>query len=182
MIGFIARLFGLPGPSTLIGVALAVSIAFGSGFATAWHEKTIREEAAETKAADRALVTTGHQETVTEQVGQQAAEHQQAVQTITKTIIRKVPVYVTAKADAACPVPDGFVRVHDLAAAGLPPPADGAGQPDGTAAELGAPSGVSLSAIARTVGGNYGTCLALRGELLDWQDWARKMGLAGPAP
>lgn len=34
------------------------------------------------------------------------------------TLIQKVPVYVTAKADAACPVPIGFVRLLNSAAEG----------------------------------------------------------------
>ena len=69
------------------------------------------------------------------------------------TIIKEVPVYVSAQADAACTVNAGFVRVHDLAAADRPLPA-----PDiaGVANEAG--SGVALSTVAETVAGNYTTC------------------------
>ncbi|VVE67894.1 hypothetical protein PCA31118_02696 [Pandoraea captiosa] len=63
------------------------------------------------------------------------------------TIIQKVPVYVTAQADAACTVPVGFVRLHDTAAANtaLDDPSDSDARP----------SGVALSAVAATVADNY---------------------------
>lgn len=63
------------------------------------------------------------------------------------TIIQKVPVYVTAQADAACTVPVGFVRLHDAAATNTAPddPSDSDAQP----------SGVALSAVAATVADNY---------------------------
>lgn len=63
------------------------------------------------------------------------------------TIIQKVPVYVTAEADAACTVPAGFVRLHDAAAANAP--LDDPGDTDAR------PSGVALSAVAETVADNY---------------------------
>ncbi|VVD78509.1 hypothetical protein [Pandoraea fibrosis] len=63
------------------------------------------------------------------------------------TIIQKVPVYVTAEADAACTVPVGFVRLHDAAAGNTPP--DNPGDADAR------PSGVALSAVAETVADNY---------------------------
>lgn len=64
------------------------------------------------------------------------------------TIIKEVPVYVTATADAACTVPVGFVQLHDAAAAGIPP-VGSAGDPDAPA------TGVTLSAIAETNTANY---------------------------
>lgn len=64
------------------------------------------------------------------------------------TIIKEIPRYVTAQADADCTIPIGFVRLHDAAAAGalLDP---GPGDPDA------APSGVALSTVAGTVAANY---------------------------
>ncbi|GMU44574.1 MAG: hypothetical protein DYH17_15515 [Xanthomonadales bacterium PRO6] len=67
-----------------------------------------------------------------------------------ETIIKEVPVYVPAKADAACAINRGFVRLHDAAAAGeLPEPARDAD----AAAE-----GLALSTVAGTVTTNYQTC------------------------
>jgi len=67
------------------------------------------------------------------------------------TIIKEIPRYVPAQADAACIVPVGFVRLHDAAATGtlLDP---SAGDADA------APSGLALSAVASTVAGNYTAC------------------------
>lgn len=87
------------------------------------------------------------------------------IQTVTKTLIEKVPYYVTAKADADCTVPLGFVRLHDAAASGS------AGLPSSSGGPLDAPSGVPLSAVASTVTANYGTALDWRAEALGWRDW-----------
>ena len=62
-------------------------------------------------------------------------------------IIQKVPVYVTAQADAACTVPVGFVRLHDAAAANT--------APDDPSDSDARPAGVALSAVAATVADNY---------------------------
>jgi hypothetical protein len=93
----------------------------------------------------------------------------------TKTIIKKVPVYVTKQDDANCPIPDGFVRLHDEAT-GNPsvPNTDTPGGTDGTS------ESIVLSEIGRTVVGNYGNCreTALRLERL--QDWVKKIGARSP--
>ncbi|PPU42256.1 hypothetical protein [Xanthomonas arboricola] len=80
------------------------------------------------------------------------------------TITREIPIYVTQKADAACAIPAGFVRLHDAAASGQPagpPTAD----PDAPAA------GITLSAIAGTVADNYTSCHATATQLSALQDW-----------
>jgi hypothetical protein len=82
------------------------------------------------------------------------------------TITREVPVYVTPQADAACTLPLGFARVHDAAAAGADLPG-----PDGSADA--APSGIALSAVARTVVDNYTTCHATAAQLTALQEWVR---------
>lgn len=73
---------------------------------------------------------------------------------------------VSRKADAACPVPLGFVRDHDSAlprSAGSPrlPPAG---------ANLDDPSGVVLSGIARCVGRNYTECAKLEERLASCEE------------
>lgn len=81
------------------------------------------------------------------------------------TLTKEIPVYVIAQADAACPVPVGFVRVHDAAAANdLPGPA---GTLDAQ------PSGLALSAVASTVVDNYATCHAAIEQLNALQAWVR---------
>lgn len=78
------------------------------------------------------------------------------------TIIKEVPIHVTAQADSRCDVPVGFVSVHDAAARNLPLDQP-AGDPDAPAA------GVALSDVAVTVAGNYGTCHEIREQLISLQ-------------
>lgn len=91
------------------------------------------------------------------------------------TIVREVPVYVTPKADAACTVPRGFVRVHDAAAAGvLPGPAEPTDD---------RPAGLALSTASAVVVDNYTTCHAIAEQLIALRDWVRANqapGGAGP--
>lgn len=90
------------------------------------------------------------------------------------TITREVPVYVTAQSDARCPVPAGFVWLHDAAAQGVPLAA-GAGDPDAPA------QGVALSDVAGTVAGNYTTCHETAAQLTALQGWVRDVqALATP--
>lgn len=83
-----------------------------------------------------------------------------------RTIVREVPAHVPAAADAACPVPRGFVRVHDAAAAGVDLPA-AAGTADAASA------GIALSAVAVTVADNYTACHATAEQLTALQAWVR---------
>ena len=81
----------------------------------------------------------------------------------TKTITERVTEYVTAKDDAGCNINRGFVRLHDAASSGTVP-----GSPTGTDGE---PSGITLSAVAQTVAGNYGTAHLCAARLEAWQQW-----------
>ncbi|CAG2092181.1 hypothetical protein XCY_003739 [Xanthomonas arboricola pv. juglandis] len=80
------------------------------------------------------------------------------------TITREIPIYVTQKADAACAIPAGFVRLHDAAASGQPA-GPSTGDPDAPAA------GITLSGIAGTVADNYTSCHATAAQLSALQDW-----------
>lgn len=101
--------------------------------------------------------------TVRDRVVTEYVDRVQVIEQAGKTIIKEVPVYVSEAADRACPVPAGFVRLHDAAAAGLPPP----GRAGATDA---APSGVALSAVAGTVAGNYSSCNANAEQLSQLQE------------
>ncbi|MCD9124030.1 hypothetical protein [Cupriavidus sp. UGS-1] len=94
------------------------------------------------------------------------------------TIIKEIPRYVPAQADAACTVPVGFVRLHDAAAAGAV-----LGHDPGSVDA--APSGVALSAVAETVAGNYTDSHANAEQMTSLQEALRKQGvriIAEPAP
>ncbi|CEG14893.1 Lipoprotein [Xanthomonas citri pv. citri] len=131
--------------------------------------RTERKQALDAKAAaiaerDSARAST---KTVVEYV-----DRVQIVREAGATITREIPIYVTQKADAACAIPAGFVRLHDAAATGNPagPPA---GDPDAPAA------GITLSGIAGTVADNYTSCHATAAQLSSLQDW---IDLHAPEP
>lgn len=84
------------------------------------------------------------------------------------TIVKEVPIYVTANADAACVVPAGFVQLHDTAASGSPA-AGPAGDPDAPAAAT------PLSAVAETVASNYAICHATAEQVVALQELAREL-------
>lgn len=87
------------------------------------------------------------------------------------TIIKEVPVYVTAQADASCPVTAGFVRVHDAAAEGA--------SLDGAPTDPDAPApGVALSTVADTVVSNYTACHANAEQLIALQAYVRELQAA----
>lgn len=86
------------------------------------------------------------------------------------TIIKEVPRYVPVQADAACVVPRGFVRLHDVAATGTVP------NPDTGDADV-APAGVALSTVAGTVAANYTDCHVDAARLSSLQQTLRDQGM-----
>ncbi|MFG9976644.1 hypothetical protein ACG3QR_33335, partial [Pseudomonas aeruginosa] len=60
--------------------------------------------------------------TVRDRVVTEYVDRVQVIEKRGQTIIKEVPIYVSETADRACPVPAGFVRLHDAVAAGLPAP------------------------------------------------------------
>lgn len=165
LIGFARGL--IPTPYTMAAYAVAAAVIFGAGFRIAWVWQENAQKAAlvDAIAAKDAAVEKAAE--ITAEASKKAAERKVEIQTVTKTIIKKVPVYVTREADSRCAVPRGFVRLHDSAAAGMPPVPDTSGEPDD------GPSGVALSAVAGTVVDNYGSCQETRQQLIDLQDWLR---------
>lgn len=127
-------------------------------------------EDAASKAADRAMALEAElqEARASERVVIRYVDRVQVVRERANTITKEVPAHVTAEADARCPVPAGFVRVHDAAARNLPagePPGD----PDAPAA------GVTLSGVAVTVGRNYGTCHEIREQLIALQAYVASL-------
>ncbi len=155
--------------------AAALAIGLIAGCLGGYHLRDLQADAADgrraTEAARQTTATLSaerQQADITQAVGESAARAQEVIRWRTQTLIREVPVYVTQEADDRCIVPAGFVRLHDLAAAGphAPVPESARGADD-------APSGVALSAVAETVTGNYGTCDAVARQLTDLQAWVR---------
>jgi hypothetical protein len=126
-----------------------------------------KHELAVLKAADAKIAADVKAHEATAATISQAAQTQVAtervrVQTVTRTLVQKVPVYVPAAADTECVVPVGFVQLHDLAATGVSVPAGG---------PVEAASGVQLSSVLATVVGNYGVAYDWRAEALGWRAW-----------
>ena len=139
------------------------------------HANSERDEAkadlASANATNDALkrkleLAQGTTRTVTEYV-----DRVQVVRERGTTIVKEVPVYVTANADAACTVPAGFVHIHDAAASG-DPLAGIAGDPDAPAA------GVTLSVVAETLADNYTIHHATVAQVTGLQALARQLHTA----
>ena len=121
------------------------------------------EAAARAKAAQvakaQAQVTKAAGEAYTVMAGHIASQ--------TKTIIQRIPIYVTPAIDRSYPLSVGFVRVSDASALGLdvsavPLPA---GKSDADA------STVAPSYAAGVIAGNYGGCRATNAQLAALQGW-----------
>lgn len=146
---------------------LLLIVAIGGYVAFQSHRVTSAEEAAAVAQADaRRLRSELEEARMSQRVVTRFVDRVRVVRERGATITKEIPVYVTARADARCDVPAGFVRVHDAAAANLPL-GEPAGDPDAPA------PGITLSAVADTVAGNYGTCHEIREQLIGLQDYVR---------
>lgn len=143
-------LWGLHETRRADGLAVAKN---ASDAALVAAEKAAKLLASQTKISDKAEAT------------QIIVQHDIQVQT--RTVIQKVPVYVTPEADARCILPVGFVRLYNAAATGADPAAvpDPAGRPDG------APSGIACSEVAADLADNFGIARQNAAELTGLQDW-----------
>lgn len=93
----------------------------------------------------------------------------QTVYRVGATITKEIPRYVTIESDRACPVPLGFVVMHNAAATGIPAAPESAGNPDAPA------PGVALSTVAEVVAENYTECRAIRETLIALQAYNRSI-------
>lgn len=161
---------------TRILLSIILALAIGLGIQT-WRIDRLKAAPVKerVKTVEKIVYRQAKAAQITEDVGRRVAERETEVRTVTRTIVEKVPIYVTAEADRL-PVPLGFVRLHDAAALGTPAVPFGAGEsPD-------SPSGLGLSAVAGTVIGNYGQCLAWREQVIGWQAWYAEQKAAWDKP
>ncbi|MFD0726961.1 hypothetical protein [Lysobacter brunescens] len=127
----------------------------------------------EQRKAQAALVQVGMlQSALTTEAGKERivtryVDRVRVVREVGATIVKEVPRYVTVEDDRACAIRDGFVRLHDAAAQGVPPAQAGTG-----AADASAPA-VALSTVAETVADNYTTCHAIAAQLIALQEHVR---------
>lgn len=168
------------------GYVAALMIGLALGAAGTWKVRDwmAAEAALKVARADlRAAIEVGRRTqaaaVITQDVGAAVEVRRGATRIVYQTITERVPVYVTPEIDRDYPVPVGFVRLHDAAAAGST-----AALPDRAGEPADAPSGVPLSAVADTVVGNYASCTDDRSRLAGWIEWYGQQRAAwdGPAP
>ena len=166
------------------GYAAAAALSLAVGFGGGWKARDLIADAADAeraKAELRAAKVTAKRvavaDRITADVGRKAEDRQVEIRTVTQTLIREVPIYVTAETDRRYLVPVGLVRLHDAAALGLP-----SALPDPTGRADDAPSAVAASTFGSTVADNYGTCRADQARLGDLQEWVRQQAAAWELP
>lgn len=151
----------------LMAVVLLLAAATGFGWIKGASHVQAAWDAEQQAMAIAAAQQRARQAETTVKVVTEYIDRVQIVQGKTRTIIKEVPVYVPAQADADCRINTGFVRLHDAAATNTIPAAPG--NPDA------APAGVALSTVAATVAGNYGTCHETAEKLMALQAWIKEM-------
>lgn len=164
-------------------IAIGILLAIGGLFATQQvrikaalrQAQSAMDDATQSKARAALLAAELDFAHLTQRVVTQYIDRVTVVRERGQTIIKEVPTYVTPQADAQCPVPAGFVRLHDAAAANAVPDPGTPGSADAPA------PGITLSRIATTVAGNYTTCHETREQLIALQDWVTQMRAAAIA-
>jgi len=175
---WLAALAGWKGYAVVAAVCLAVGA--GSGYKVRdvmAQADSAKAAKAEVRTVERVVYRERAAADVTQRIGEQAATRQAEIRYVTRTIVEKVPEYVTAEADRTCVLPVGFVRLHDAAAAGQ---GDALPEPAGQSND--APSGVACSAAAETIVGNYGDYNAVAAQLTDLQSWVREQQALSAQP
>ena len=157
----------IPWPYRCLPLVLLAAALIGFGWIKGAGHVQAQWDAAVQQQTLQAAAVREQQAQATVKVVTQYVDRVRVVREKGDTIIKEVPVYVPAQADAACTVNRGFVRLHDAAAAGeLPQPARDADAPA---------AGIALSAVGGTVAANYQTCHENAEQLRAFQAWAKEM-------
>lgn len=153
----------LTNPYAWLAGVCGAALLWLTGFGMGHHQKTLEDRSAALGAAQKAVQTGARQSAATSTVDQHTATATAAIEVRTQTLIQKVPIYVTRKADDQCIVSAGAVSLLDAAASGsIPVPAIGV--PD-------ADSGVALSSVVSDTIVNAGNYRQLAERLKAWDDW-----------
>lgn len=165
----------------LIAAAVAASLAaFSTGYVvhkmdlSTLNGLKLADQMAETKAVQLAAKMTAASDKVSLDAAVAEAQAQQKIVTNTITITKEIPVYVTAKSDANCILPNGAIKLLDAAGLGADP-----ATLSGAAGELNdAPSGISLSQAVALLAANLGNGNAEQLSVL--QAWVRQQSAIKP--
>jgi hypothetical protein len=178
-------------PFQTAAIAAAVSLTAGTVAGWRLHDALVHrphlaaDAVALRKAADRARAAEVRGTAIATAVRDAADTRQARIRTVTQTLLKEVPRYVSATvqcpsaasvAPGAAPAPlaaapriaadvtVGFGLLHDAAARG-------AALPAAAGVDLDAPRGAGMPAVAGTIVANYGVCRAWRDEAGAWRDW-----------
>lgn len=157
----------IPLPYRCLAVAALAVALTGFGWIKGAEHVQAKWDAAVQQQTLKAAAIRQRQAEATVKVVTQYVDRVRIVREKGDTIIKEVPVYVPAQADAACTINRGFVRLHDAAAQGVVP--EPAGDSDA------APAGIALSAVAGTVAENYTACHETAEQLRSLQWWILDM-------
>jgi hypothetical protein len=158
----------------LSAAVIALGGAFGAGF---WLEDKLKSDTILTMQRDQANAIALAQalaikkqaaaDEITRAADVASAEAHQKIVTVSQKIIQRIPTYVTAKTDAAFPLPCGFIVPIDAAASSSDP------------STIPLPAGhtnadicpVTASYAASVIAGNYALALGWRQDAKTWEDW-----------
>lgn len=104
------RLYGLAGLAVIAGLLYAL------GWINGASDEQAKARQLETKQLRQAFEQGQALGTVRDRVVTEYVDRVEVIEKQGKTIIQRVPVYVTPDDDSRCAVPAGFVRLHDAAA------------------------------------------------------------------
>lgn len=130
------------------------------------------------EAAQKVSKTVAAQTAVSNAAEQKQIVVQHDIQVQTRTVIQKVPVYVSPEADTRCILPVGFVRLYNAAALGSDPDAvpDPSGRADAAA------SGIACSTVAEDIADNFGTARSNAEQLKALLGWITDQQALAPQP
>lgn len=137
-------------------------------FLAGWQSRAMWSHMAVARQQAAVVETVERQGAASHQVDEAHLEAQERVRTVTRTLIKEVPVYVPQDAVDRCDVNVGAVRLLNAAAAGVPPVPDPAG------VDHAAPAGVGLDTLVAVTAGNYGVAHEWGAQLDACQAWIRE--------
>lgn len=136
----------------------------GQAAQDAAYRKAYVKEAAKIRRRELEQVdlSAGLRETLGRQLGENAANYRQ--------LRKEVPRHVTAKSDAGCVVPNGFVSLWNKGVSG-PAGRTSAGVPPKPGGPVEGPSGLALSDVANAYLNSAEVAYDWRAEVDTWRKW-----------
>lgn len=156
-------------PYALLGMAVVVGVVGWKAYDLGGDRCEAAHAATALKQAAVALALTQAAQNAVNKTGSETVRRIEVVRTVTRTIIQKVPVYVTPAIDRRYPVPYAFLRVYNASANGravsdIPlPPGKSDGDPSPTPFS-------TVAAIAAENNGEHRACIEqVNGLQKAWQ-------------